>query len=422
MLTRFWIIWVSYWLIFIIQPVESIYGEVNHAFSIQFLFATCFSIAYKLIPGKLFKSKKCRPLFSNPKTSKKYLRFCIYLSMIGLFALIIDKVAIQGIDFSQGFSVAREQWKTYGEERDGSISSIFSVLGYLLGNSYFLAIILLMKRSVSIPNATRIKFFFVAFTISLINGLITGGRSNIFLMIAFMVSSYFSDGRLPSGKLFNKIQYRITIRILITILLIYLLLVFVWRSQASDQHIVLYANHILTFLGLTQDKWFEDFCSNSPIIGPILAVINLGVSYLTHSLSTTVKLLSSPVEDKVIIFNYFYSLLSRIGVEISVDTDWILVGRFPSLPGAVYYQYSFLGTCLFAIVLGYLAKISYILMRNNKGNYLTFFLSHFIEVISLLSPFLCAVDILSYPFAFIGIFICWPAVYNSKEKAISSVH
>lgn len=422
MLTRFWIIWISYWMIFIIQPIESIYGEISYAFSIQFLFAICFSLAYKLIPSKFVKSKKCEPLFSNPKTTKKYLKLCIYLSMIGLLALIIDKVAIQGIDFSQGFSVAREQWKTFGEERDGSISSIFSVLGYLLGNSYFLAVILLMKRSVKLPNSTRIRFFFVVFTISLINGLITGGRSNIFLMIAFMVSSYFSDSRLPSEKLFNKIQYRITIRALIISLLIYLLLVFVWRSQASDQHIVLYANHILNFLGLSQDKWFEDFCSNTPIIGSILAVINLGFSYLTHSLSTTVKLLSSPVEDKVIIFNYFYSLLSRLGVEISVDTDWILVGRFPSLPGAVYYQYSFLGTCLFSIILGYLAKISYILMKKNKGSYLNFFLSHFIETISLLSPFLCAVDILSYPFAFISIFICWPAVYNRKGKVISSAH
>lgn len=421
MLSRFWIIWTSYWLTFIIQPVESIYGEVNNAFLIQFFFVTCFSVAYKIIPGKLFKCKADEVLFSNAKQSNKYLKLCLFLSIIGLFFLIIDKVAIQGIDFSQGFSIAREQWKTYGEERDGSISSIFSVLGYLLGNSYFLAVILLMKRSVNISNATRIKYFFIVFVISLTNGLITGGRSNIFLMIAFMSSSYFTDSKFSSKKLFKKLGYRISLRVLIFFILIYLLLVFVWRSQASDQHIVLYANHILTFLGLSQDQWFEDFCSNSPIIGSILALVNLGFSYLTHSLSTTVKLLSTPAEDKVIIFNYFYSLLSRIGIEIPVDTDWVLAGRFPSLPGAVYYQYSLLGTCLFATILGYLAKASYIFMIINRSNYLAFFLSHFVEVILLLSPFLCAVDILSYPFALIGIFICWPAVY-SGSKTKNPVH
>ena len=58
---------------------------------------------------------------------------------VDLAALTYDKLFIQKIDYSAGLAFAREEWRQLGEEREGQASSIFSVIGYLLGSSYYVA-------------------------------------------------------------------------------------------------------------------------------------------------------------------------------------------------------------------------------------------------------------------------------------------
>ena len=61
------------------------------------------------------------------------------MSILGLLSLCYDRIVLQGIDFTRGIAIARPAATIGRKDREEGVSSIFSVFGYLLGFTFFVA-------------------------------------------------------------------------------------------------------------------------------------------------------------------------------------------------------------------------------------------------------------------------------------------
>src|SRR5690606_17079503 len=142
-------------------PINSAYPSVERAWALQFLFVCAVTFSYLLTSRytKFSEEESGQRLYLISAIDVRQLIYVSYtLSLLGLLLLIYDKVVIQDINYSAGFASAREQWKEASDARDHAISSIFSVLGYLLSSSYFLPVAVLLSRHAKLTDSSRITY------------------------------------------------------------------------------------------------------------------------------------------------------------------------------------------------------------------------------------------------------------------------
>ncbi len=257
---------------------------------------------------------------------------------------------------------------------------------------------LVLSRHTKLTDGRRFKFLILGFLLLMVNSLMTGGRSAILLAIAFVSFGYFSTtvhGRLWSNKIISQ-----SIKMLIFLIMSYALYIFYSRAEANNLDVVTYSLRFLNHLNLIPMSWFVDYVEISSI-GGILALLNLAVSYLTHSMVTTAAIIDYGVDNGDAIFTYAILLGSKLGIN-NPPVDWFLSGRFPSMPGALYMQYGLFGLLLTASLLGVLSGFfNGFFVRKPQSSFL-FLICSSIESILLLSPFLFAGDFLFYPFMLLG--------------------
>lgn len=406
MLKRFLFIWLVYWFLIAIQPVFSVYDGLFLAFLIQLCFVAILSFAYcasiVLLKPYLWRTKTL-PLSLCTRQINSVVRFSFFCSAFGLLSLVIDKFFVQGIDYSAGLSLAREQWRLAGEERGSNISSVFSVFGYLLGSTYFLPLSISMSRV--FPFSDRYRFFTIltGFCFLLANSILTGGRSSILLAIGFMSFGFFSSVGVPHRSIFLDKRYIYALISLLAIVVFYILYIFFSRALSTGLALDFYSISFLEFLGLAPKSWFQEFVSNS-FAGPLLALLNLSLSYLTHSFSTTAAIAEYTGNQNGAIFGYYISLLSKLGLA-TPRPEWFLSGRFPSLPGSLYLDYGLPGLLLFSLVLGIASAFFSSIFSLRPTSLTLFFVCSLLEAVLLLSPFLFAGDFISFPFLIFGFLI-----------------
>tara|TARA_R100001143_G_C3360741_1_gene135406 strand:- start:13301 stop:14443 length:1143 start_codon:yes stop_codon:yes gene_type:complete len=326
--------------------------------------------------------------------ARKIIVFSLILSILGLAFLIFDKAFIQGIDYSQGLAYARENWRQQGEAREGAISSLFSVLGYVLSGALFLALALLPTKHVAISDFRRFLYFLIGATCLVISSVITGGRSSILLALAIMSFGYFSSKERGSA-LFGKARYRWVIYTTGLILFVYTVYIFYTRAQSTGISPAEYGISFLYYLGLKPAAWFEAY-SHTSNLGGVASILNLALAYLTHSIATTAGVIQYSGEQGVVLFNYIVLIFSKLGLT-PPPPDWFLSGRFISVPGGLYFQFGVLGVCVGAIALGLASGFLIALSFRKRQSIFLFFLASLLETILLLSPFLLAVDFLYFP-------------------------
>lgn len=401
MLGRFWVAWILYWLLFFIQPIQSIYPDTCLAWLLQLLFVLTVSLAYGF--GSIlvsFCSPAVRGATINIDPIRVYsiIRWGLQISLLGLAFLIYDKIFIQKIDYTMGLAGAREQWRLLGEARNGRVSSIFSAIGYIFGGGFFLPLGLLLSRRVVIPDAKRFRLFLMSVFLLMSNSLLTGGRSNILLALTIASFGYFSSGQHTT--LWRSSFVRILFLTTALIPAIYALYVFRSRAVGSDLEITQYAVSFHEYLGLKLAPGFEKFVISSRV-GGVLSVINLAASYLTHSLATAAAIIRNGVDNGDAIFGYLLTLGAKLGVS-SPPTEWFLSGRFPSMPGALYLEFGIPGILYGASVTGIIAGIACSLFVQRPGSAFCFLGCASLESVLLLSPFLFAGDFLFFPFMLTG--------------------
>lgn len=396
MIRFFMLSWVLYWLMFFVLPAESIYEGVFEAFLLQLLFV--FLVVFGFFSFKLVlpvsKAPELYDVYS--KNNIKMLKICLSVSIIGTVFLIFDKVYIQGIDYSKGLAAAREAWRREGLERGGSVSSAYSVIGYLFNSGYFIAAIIFITSGSQLTALNRFLTLILIFILLMLNSVIAGGRSNVLLMAILVSCTVASIRGFSIRELLGR---RLVILLYLAVFLsgFYMLYVFASRANASGMTPVEYVESFGPYLGLRVYDWVFEF--NDPsIMMDLLALIILCIGYLTHSLATTAALVTHGTGNEIVVFVHLANIFHKMNLMDAPNVNWLLAGRFPSLPGALYYQFGFYGFVVLSLALGWLSSIGQHLYRLKPKSLIFMFINISMFSILITSPLLLVLDFMSYPF------------------------
>jgi len=407
MIKHFLYIWSVYWITVIVLPVTSVYTEVLSAFFLQLLFVVLVLGGYSWFwTTSNFGSPPIWGQFS-PQNLRWMIHFSIWLSVVGTSCLIYDKIAIQGIDYSQGVAVAREEWRKQGVAREGGISSIFSVFGYLLSSGYFVAAILLVFGGNRLKKSMRYRVLVMVFLLLMLNSVLAGGRSNVLLLAVFVAGTITSVTGWSYKELFSSKFLRSLVVLFLLASFSYLLYVFSERAEATGIDAAAYVERFLPYLGLETSPWFGDWLSSGLVSGVVSHLV-LAASYISHSFATTAAIFDHGLGDKTIVFLHPMNILHKLNVVGRPDSSWFLAGRFPSLPGALFYQFGAFGFAVTSLFIGFLCALANHLYLERPASILM--LNFYLMMYSVLaiSPILLAVDFMSFPFVFTAfILVCF---------------
>ena len=394
---HFFGVWLIYWAVIALLPVHSIYPATTEAFALQCTFVALVLVSYTLTHAILGKPGLPVAGRFDLSTTPTLIRIALGMSIIGFFFLTYDKVYIQGIDFSDGIAVAREEWRRGGEEREGQVSSIFSVMGYLMGSGYYVAAVLAVTQVRVLSARKRVWVLLGSFMLLMANSAITGGRSNVLLIAVFILGALAARGGLNLRKLFDTQAQRRTVIVAAGLALAYTLFIFYQRAQASDVSALEYALDFLPFLGLEADEWYRSLMEGS-IASSLSAILVLAVSYVTHSFATVATIIDAPTEEKTIMFLHIRGILNKLGLVNPPDGDWFLAGRFPSFPGALWHQYGGIGFVFGSLLLGVISAFANAWTARQPARLLPLGVFVMVYGVLLLTPALFAADFLSFPF------------------------
>jgi uncharacterized membrane protein len=397
LIKKFYYSWAAYWMLVFLLPVHSIYRAVTQAFLLQLSFVALVSIGYLTITGLRIGASMPPVTRGDIPATRKLIKWSIYMSLIGLTLLLYDKIYIQHIDYSDGIAVAREQWRSIGEDREGKASSIWSAVGYLIGSAYYVTTVLVIAQFQKLTDGERIRLVMFCFVMALANSIITGGRSNLLLLAVVGLSAFSVRSSLGIRRIFQRRRQRQVIAALLICSACYIVYVFLARAEAGGQLVYQYVTSFLPYMGLDFDGWYASGVDRGWIGAPAhLAVLVLG--YLSHSFATCAAIIDAPHEDKIIIFGNFASLLYKIGLVSRPDGDWFLAGRFPTVPGAYWHQFGSIGFTVASLATGAASGIAerWAILRPRLVLPLAFYVLSCSTLI--LSPYAFAPDFLSFPF------------------------
>ncbi|KAB2876785.1 MAG: oligosaccharide repeat unit polymerase [Ideonella sp.] len=390
-------IWLIYWAAVLLLPVHSIYPSTFAAAFLQagFVALVLLGIACLRIMVEV-RSMPPAGRFDIP-AARDLTRIAIAMSVIGLVSLIYDKAYVQGIDYSEGVAVAREEWRQLGEERGAHVSSAFSVLGYLIGSAYYVAIVLAITQPGALTVRQRLWTLLAGFGLMMGNSIITGGRSNLLLLAAFVVGAFVSRRGLTFSTVVPVAMARRMIKVVVLLGLAYGVFIFYERARAGEVEVLEYAIEFLPFLGLEPSQAYRDSL-NGGVLSSLSALLVLTFSYVTHSFATVAAIVDAPNEHKTIIFLHVASLLSKLGVTGEPDGDWFLSGRLPSVPGSLWHQFGLAGFLVGSWLIGMAAEACRIWAARHPRRLLP--LGAFVMAYAtlILTPVLFAGDFLSSPF------------------------
>lgn len=404
MLARFCWVWLAYWLVFLLQPVRSIFPEVQSALIVQLAFVAAVAVSFGIVQRA--KAPRCKGSLIRIQPLERSLALSVVrvgyaVSAVGLALLLFDKVIVQGIDYSGGVASARQQWFLQGQERGGGVSSIFSGLGYFAGSAYFLSLAVVFSRKIDLPDRQRLRLILIGFLFLLANSLITGGRSGILLAVVFISYAYFTRDQQGARPLFRRRIYRLAPLLIFGLCVSYVLYIFNARATAGDVDVAYYSFRFLGFLGLEAYDSFERFVDGLALGWP-LALVNLAVSYLTHSFATMAAIIEFDGEGGQFVFGHLKALLAKIGLVTTNSAESYLPGRFASLPGGLYHQFGLLGMLVAAILLGSFGGWIRGSYKWRRSSISALFLCCIFEAILIASPFLFVGDSMFFPFLIVG--------------------
>jgi oligosaccharide repeat unit polymerase len=417
-------VWLLYWLAIAMLPVHSIYPGTFGAAMLQIVFVVIVLVGIaitRLLAGERALQK---PGGDEIPTANQLIRIALGMSVIGSLALMYDKVFVQGIDYSNGIAVAREEWRELGEDREGNISSIFSVLGYFFGSAYYVAIVLAVTQVGVVSPILRMQSFLVAFVLLMINSAITGGRSNLLLVAVFVLAAFGARKGLALFNVFPRVSQRLAIKLALVLGFAYTVLIFYQRAEAGEASALDYAIEFLPFLGFEASNEYRAGLDDSAL-SSLSAMLVLTISYVTHSFATVSAIVDANPEDKTILFLHLAGIANKLGLIGPPDGDWFLTGRFPSVPGSLFFQFGWLGFIGGSLLLGALSELcrSWAAQRPDRlmplGSYV---MAH---ATLLLTPALFAGDFLSFPFV-LGSFVQLAVIdrflrLNSQDTELNQI-
>jgi len=394
-LRAFILVWLSYWLLWLLLPFESLYPGVSEAFGLQAAFVLLVILGFSFfglwgrvpVYGDIFSAISWRYVLWGP----------LILSFVGLCFLMFDRVYYQGINYTQGVAVAREAWREAGEARGGGVSSAFSLLGNLLSNAYFLPMMYLIVSGNRVPRGVRNMALCVVFVLLFGTSALSGGRSNILLILIFSVAASFSVQSFRLSDLAPGIQKKMLLLFLVLSAIVYVVYVFSARADATGVDSRKYLEGFLPWLGL---KLSCSDCLGGGAIEQLNSLFLLVAGYLVHSFSTTAAVVDNGPGEGAVFMIYPLNILFKFGLIGRPNTDWLMAGRFPSLPTVFYYQFGLVGGGVASFLLGFLAGVARYLYVFNSNSVIWFFLFVTFSSVLMCSPLLLVTEFMGYPSVF----------------------
>lgn len=397
MLRRFLGIWIVYWLGVALLPVQSLFPATRAAFYLQAGFVLLVALGYVAVLASLrFPRMPQARQFELPNTLI-LVRIALWMSLIGLACHLFDKIIIQGVSFSDGVAVARETWRQIAEQREGRMSSVFSMLGYFLGSAYFVAVVLAITQIGVMSSRQRLATLGLSFLLVIANSLLTGGRSNVLLLASFAIGAFAARDGIVFRDLFTSTLQRRIVQLLVMTAGAYTVYIFYQRAAVEEMSGVDYALDFLPFLGLKAESWYRQMLGDGPL-SSLSAMLVLAGSYITHSFATVAAIIDTPQENKTIIFLHAAGILYKLGLTGAPDGDWFLSGRLPSMPGALWHQFGIAGYIFGALLLGAMGAFAKAWTACRPWQLLPLGVYVMMQSIFLLTPVLFAGDFLGFPF------------------------
>lgn len=401
---RFILSFVLTWSLYLVGvavlPAHSMYGRLAEAVLLQIGFALLTTVA-AMVAWRL--SDRCarervpsaRGDVFNHARLRRAARTGIALSVVGLFALAVDKVFVQGVDYSLGLAGARYQWAMLGEAREG-VSSAWSVLGYLLSTSFFVSIYVVVLHDGVFSAKGKTVVWIASLGLALGNSALSGGRSLLLLLV--VVSVALVSLRADLGKSLPQIGGRLVLVGVAAIMALgaYVLYVFAARAELTGFDAHEYAVGMLEFLGAQPMSAFEGMSSNT-WVAHLAGLVVLALAYLVHSVFTFAAIIDLPSESSQLLL-YVRLLAAKLGFVDYPDLEWELTGRFPSLPGVLYLDGGVGLLAGGAVLLGVWMALSVRLCQRHPTSLVAVSVWLAVHTTALLSPLLLAAELLNYPF------------------------
>jgi hypothetical protein len=351
MIKTHFLIWFLYWLLVLLMPAHSKYSSVLIGFVIQLVYVVIVGLGWVFGKNETGRSIEFSKFIGDGAFIKFFVLYISLVSVVGLMFLVYDKINIQGISVLDGLGSARVQWQNNADERSGRASSVFSVLGYVLGQGYFLIPSLLVHYKWVFNRRLTVQYAVLSLVLAICNSVITGGRSTLLLFFAFSLVALL----LPRSRLF--INWRLVKRLALPVVacilsaISYSCYVFLSRAGMNDIGLADYVVGWIDELTLVPEPLLMKII-DVPVLGDFLGIGILCVAYVTHSFSVTTAIWETGSEDKQLLFSTITNFIARTGLVETKDLNWFLNGKLASLPGSLLYQYGWVGLTLGSFFIG----------------------------------------------------------------------
>ena len=408
-------IWVLYFALLYLQGLSAKSGNLSTAVFYEVAFVGLVLATVAILPLKALPP---------PKALSFYDRIAIFVGLaIGVLALasLFGDRMIQGISYADGVCYARGQMTRLGQQREG-VSSIFSVLGQLLGYAYFVPAAIVTIRQVS--RKTFWGVIAASFAILMLQSEVAASRSTIMLFGMFGFAAIclrVSSGKLPRIRLIDVAMSAL----IAAAALGFILNVFACRATASKMTTEQYYHEFEGFLGASpSDKAGSPKTDASPASkrssgGKLHGLLGITALYATHSAFTFASIVSLPPNHYLMTLSGPAVLLKKIGIDIENGQEQDTVtGRFPSMPGSFYNDFGVFGILVVAVALGVAMWLGTLLLSLVPTSLFMVGFACAVLAILYVSPLLFALNIMAFPFVCFA-FVAVPAVSCAIAATLS---
>jgi len=314
--------------------------------NLSFIFLICFVsiLTYKLISPQstLNFYQNNRPYVIRDKFLITNVKILIISPILGFILMLVDRVLIRGIDYSQGLRVARYDWlETTG-------GSFFGVIGNLLIPLSYVGIFIFIMYF------QRIKGYRFWLIIAVLIGVfghaaLNGGRSNLLLALVMVIIAFiFKREKSFEYKVFSfKSVGLLSIGLGAFYYVAYIIEASAIMGGATLEELV--SLGISALYGTPDGEFFSTEHSY------LTYILTYMLSYLYHGQWTAQ--ITSFLTDR----EGFYFLTSlptvmmdKYGLlDLQLDQKaFAETGAFISFPGAMYYDFGWFGVCFISFLLG----------------------------------------------------------------------
>lgn len=393
--TAFLFGWMLYFSLIVLSGFKSSYSNFDLAITYQLAFVGIVLLVYISLPRVV--STRDEGGFSVVALAAVGLS----ISAAAIISLFISK-KLAGIDYSIGLCYARYQMGNLG--RQGTILSAF---GNVFSYAFFVPVVAVITSNVSRRLFWTVLGVSFAFLMAL--SIVTASRSTLLLFAGFSIAAMCI--RLVLGREIPRIRIIDVACVvgIVAVIGVFIGSVFACRADASHLSTGQYQLSFQKYMGMQGED--ADSTIDEGLRSQASGLVGMTTLYIIHSAYTFDGILSLPdAHSGQILMQYTRELLARAGL-MSPPEDWLLAGRFASVPGAIYYDYGLVGFLIGSAALGLLSWAATTAVKRFRSSVLVTGLSAAILTITLLSPIHPAEEFMSFPFICF-LFLAVPAVAN----------